>query len=196
MSFFGPDEKQELYTDEFRAQLKGYAGETWLLDRFEDVRRAGLAGLDALLAVDVQSYLPEDLLVKMDIATMANSLEARSPLLDHRVMEFAARLPDRYKVRGLTSKYLLKKVARKLLPPAILKRPKMGFGVPVGPWMRRELRPLLEDVLLSPQALARGYFRAGYLRQLVRGHLAGQHDFSFRLWALVWLELWHREFNP
>ena len=96
--------------------------------------------LDALLSVDVESYLPYDLLVKMDIASMANSLEARSPFLDHQVLEFAARLPSRYKARGATLKYLLKQVGKALLPPANVRRRKMGFGVPVGRWMRGSLR--------------------------------------------------------
>jgi asparagine synthase (glutamine-hydrolysing) len=131
----------------------------------------------------------------MDIATMANSLEARSPFLDHQVMEFAARLPARLKVRGLSLKYLLKKTACKLLPAANLCRRKMGFGVPVGRWMRRELRPMLEDLLFSARALARGYFRPAALRQLVHEHQAGRQDHSFQLWALLWLELWHLQLN-
>jgi asparagine synthase (glutamine-hydrolysing) len=144
--------------------------------------------------VDVQTYLPNDLLVKMDIATMANSLEARSPFLDHQVMEFCARLPTHYKLRGMTSKYLLKKVAKKFLPAENLRRRKMGFGVPVGYWMRNELRPLLHDTLLSTRALQRGYFQAESLRQMTHAHLDGRNDFSFQLWALLCLELWHREF--
>ena len=109
-------------------------------------------------------------------------------------MEFAARLPARYKLRGTTLKYLLKKVARKLLPAANLDRRKMGFGMPVGNWMRGELRPLLDDVLLSPRALARGYFRPEAVQQLVNENAKGPHDHSNQLWALLWLELWHQEF--
>ena len=156
--------------------------------------RDGCNHLDALLATDVRSYLPYDLLVKMDIATMANSLEARSPFLDHKVMEFAARLPGRYKLRGATSKYLLKKVARKLLPSQNLDRRKMGFGIPVGNWMRGELRPLLDDVLLSPRVLGRGYFRPEAVQRLVQENAEGTQDHTFRLWSLLWLELWHQEF--
>ena len=96
----------------------------------------GRPTLDALLATDVESYLPYDLLVKMDVATMANSMEARSPFLDHKVMEFCARLPVEYKIRGRTLKYLLKKMAADLVPAANIKRRKMGFGVPVGRWMK------------------------------------------------------------
>jgi asparagine synthase (glutamine-hydrolysing) len=178
------------------AGLAGHEAGAWLLGLFEATKGATSDHLDRLLSVDVSSYLPYDLLVKMDIATMANSLEARSPFLDHKVMEFAARLPCRYKVCGTTLKYLPKKLAARLLPAETFKRRKMGFGVPVGAWMRNELRPLLEDVLLSPRALGRGYFRPEAVRRLARAHLDGVQDYSFQLWALLWLELWHREFLP
>jgi asparagine synthase (glutamine-hydrolysing) len=99
-------------------------------------------------------------------------------------------------MRGTTLKYLLKKVGSRLLPPHVLYRRKMGFGVPVGDWMRRELRALVEETLLSPRALGRGYFQPAAVRELVRGHLTGEQDHSYQLWALLWLELWHREFAP
>ena len=141
--------------------------------------------LDRTLAADVNSYLPYDLLVKMDIATMANSLEARSPLLDHKVMEFAARLPARLKVEGRALKYLLKRYADGLLPAAALNRRKMGFGVPVGDWMRGDLKPLVDDALLGDRAAARGYLRPEGVRQLVAEHQAGKQDHTYRLWALL-----------
>ena len=144
--------------------------------------------------MDVRSYLPYDLLVKVDIATMACSLEARSPLLDQEVMEFAARLPADYKIRGATLKHLLKKAAEPLLPAANLHRRKMGFGVPVGLWMRNELRPMLEDLLLAPRARTHGYLRPEPLRRMVREHVSRARDHAAQLWALLWLELWHREF--
>ncbi len=188
-------QRQELCMPGFLEQLAEPYAEAWLLRQFDAVGPHAVEPLDILLAVDVRSYLPFDLLVKMDIATMANSLEARSPFLDQRVMEFAARLPGTYKIRGATLKRLLKKVGRMLLPAAIINRRKMGFGMPVGRWMRRELRPLLEDVLLSPQALGRDYFRPTAVRELVRAHLTGTRDHAVQLWALLWLELWHREFK-
>jgi asparagine synthase (glutamine-hydrolysing) len=194
VTYVTPEQKQGLYTADFQSQLDRGEEGAWLLDQFADVRREGCNHLDSLLATDVRSYLPYDLLVKMDIATMARSLEARSPFLDHKVMEFAARLPCRYKLRGTTLKYLLKKVARKLLPAQNLDRRKMGFGIPVGNWMRGELRPLLDDVLLSSKALARGYFRPEAVQHLVSENAQGPHDHSHQLWALLWLELWHREF--
>jgi asparagine synthase (glutamine-hydrolysing) len=187
-------EKAALYSPDFQEQLAGHRAESWLLEMWERLTAAGLGPLDRMLALDVESYLPYDLLVKMDIATMANSLEARSPFLDHHVMEFCARLPERYKLRGMRLKYLLKKAGTGLLPPETLTRRKMGFGVPVGSWMRGELRSWMEDLLLSPRSLKRGYFQPEALRQVVDRHLEGREDRSFELWALLWLELWHQEF--
>jgi asparagine synthase (glutamine-hydrolysing) len=187
-------EKAALYSPDFQEHLAGHRAESWLWEMWERLTAAGLGPLDRMLALDVESYLPYDLLVKMDIATMANSLEARSPFLDHHVMEFCARLPARYKMRGMRLKHLLKQAGAGLLPPETLTRRKMGFGVPVGNWMRGELRPWMEDLLLSPRALKRGYFQPEGLRQVVDRHLGGQEDRSLELWALLWLELWHQEF--
>jgi asparagine synthase (glutamine-hydrolysing) len=194
MRYLSPQTKGALYTAEFRQELAGYEGERGLLEMWDDAARDTSDPVDTAAAVDVQSYLPYDLLVKMDIATMANSLEARSPFLDHKVMEFCASLPASYKLRGTTLKYLLKRAGRKLLPPEIIHRRKMGFGVPIGKWMRGAWRPWVEDVLLSPQALKRGYFEPEALRQFVEAHPGGHQQQSFALWSLLCLELWHREF--
>jgi asparagine synthase (glutamine-hydrolysing) len=146
------------------------------------------------MASDVASYLPYDLLVKVDITSMANSLEARSPFLDHEVMEFAARLPAGIKFRRGRLKSLLKRAFADLLPPENVNRRKMGFGVPVGQWFRGPLRDLLCDALISPSSLGRGYFREPEVRRLVDEHLGRRADHSFQLWNLLMLELWHREF--
>src|SRR5437868_394237 len=145
------------------------------------------------MSVDVRSYLPYDLLVKVDITSMANSLETRSPFLDHEVMEFAARLPDKIKVRGRELKYLLKRTFADLLPPENVHRRKMGFGVPVGQWFRGPLRELLCDSLLSNRSLARGYFQPTELKRLVNEHLTSHADHTYPLWSLLMLELWHQE---
>jgi asparagine synthase (glutamine-hydrolysing) len=194
VTYFSRAEKDVLYTPEFQRQLAGNDAERWLLTEFKVAGEKGAELLDTVLAVDVRSYLPYDLLVKMDIATMACSLEARSPLLDHKVMEFAARLPCSFKMRGKTLKYLLKKVAAELLPAENLYRRKMGFGIPVGAWMRGEMRPMLEDLLLSPGARILAYFEPAALGRLVQEHLENKRDHSSRLWALLCLELWQREF--
>ena len=147
-----------------------------------------------MLRADTLLYLPEDLLAKEDIATMANSLEGRMPLLDHRLVEFCAALPSSYKLRGRTSKWILRQVMRDRLPPEILTRSKMGFGVPVGDWLRHELPPLLEDTLLSSRARQRGYFSPGAVQALVDDHTSRRADRTSHIWALLMLELWFREF--
>lgn len=194
LGIFRPEERASLYTDAFRDRLAGHDGSRWLEEAVATGQRAGLAPLDAVLAADVHGYLPFDLLVKMDIAAMANGLEARSPFLDTQVMEFAARLPTHYKIRRGCLKALLREAGKALLPPAVLRRRKMGFAVPVGAWLRGELRPLLEDTLLSSRARARDHFRIEPIRELVAAHVEGRRDAGHPLWALLWLELWHREF--
>jgi asparagine synthase (glutamine-hydrolysing) len=153
-----------------------------------------LESVDAAMAVDIKSYLPYDLLTKVDIASMANSLEARSPFLDHEVMEFAAQLPPHLKLRGTQSKYLLKKTFADLLPTENVRRRKMGFGVPIAKWLRTSSRDLLQDTLMSQQARERGYFKPERVDQLVREHVTEWADHSFQLWNLLMLELWQREF--
>src|SRR5207244_6618351 len=135
VSYFTPQLKQRLFTPELQRDLAGRDGGAWLARQLQASSQENADPLDALLSVDIESYLPYDLLVKMDIASMANSLEARSPFLDHHVMEFCARLPASYKLRGMRLKHLLKKAGAGLLPPETLTRRKMGFGVPVGSWM-------------------------------------------------------------
>jgi asparagine synthase (glutamine-hydrolysing) len=186
-----PAQKQWLYTPEFVAELGGNDSGRWLRAALAPEPR--LDPVDAVLRADTLLYLPEDLLAKVDIASMANSLEARSPLLDHRLVEFCAGLPSSLKLRGRTSKWLLRSLMRDRLPPDILTRPKMGFGVPVGEWLRGDLRPLLEDTLFSPRALQRGYFRPEAVRDLVDEHLSRRADRTSLVWALLMLELWQRE---
>jgi asparagine synthase (glutamine-hydrolysing) len=146
-----------------------------------------------MLDVDIQTYLAGDLLPKMDIATMAHSLEARSPFLDHVLMEFAASLPARQKLRGTRGKRILKRALRGTLPDEILDRPKMGFGVPLDRWFRHELRDLPAERLLDPAALERGYLRREEIERLIAEHQDGRADHSSRIWALLQLDGWHRE---
>jgi len=156
---------------------------------------SALSAVDRALFVDVVTSLPGDLLVKMDIASMANSLETRSPFLDHEVVEFAARLPANLKLRhGIHQKYLLKRLARKLVPAENVDRPKMGFGVPLGSWLRGSLRDLGEDALVGRRARQRGYFRPDTVARLWTEHQSGARDHAPLLWMLLMFELWHREF--
>jgi len=192
VSVFNDQTKQPLYSDHFREQTQAADATGILAEWFK--RANGIGVVDAMLLTDQMTYLPNDLLVKVDIATMAVSLEARSPFLDHHVIEFAASLPQNLKLRRLTSKYLLKKVLRKLLPSENLKRRKMGFGVPVGHWFRGKMQPFLREVLLSEKALRRGLFQPEAVRQLIELHVRGERDYSQQLWTLLMLELWFNRF--
>lgn len=153
-----------------------------------------LSLMDGLLMTDVHTYLPNDLLVKVDIASMANSLEVRSPFLDHKLMEFAAKLPPEYKMRRTVKKYILKKAVKDLIPQKNIDRRKMGFAVPVGKWLRGELKDFLRETLLSKTSLRRGYFKPPVIKTMVEQHISMRKDYSFQLWALLMLELWHRKF--
>jgi asparagine synthase (glutamine-hydrolysing) len=130
----------------------------------------------------------------MDIASMSVSLEARSPFLDHRLMEFAASLPERMKLRRMTTKYLLKKVLKEFVPGQNLTRQKMGFGVPIGYWFRRSMQPFLRETLLSEKSLGRGFFKPERIRAIVDEHTDNRVDHSHRLWSLMMLELWFQRF--
>jgi asparagine synthase (glutamine-hydrolysing) len=150
--------------------------------------------LDVMLAADVNWYLPDALLVKVDIATMAHGLEARSPFIDHRVMEFAATLPSSMKVRHGTTKYILKEAFRSLLPADIIDRPKKGFSVPLRHWFRHELKELAYDTLLDGRARQRGYFDTSQVERLLDEHVRGVRNWQELIWIMLMLELWHRTF--
>jgi asparagine synthase (glutamine-hydrolysing) len=147
------------------------------------------------MVADLLTYLPGDLLVKVDLASMAHGLECRGPFLDHRVVELAMAMPleRKIKLRSGRSKVLLKQAFSEFLPEAIRKRPKMGFGVPISRWFRSELKHELRDVLLDPVCVDRGLFRPERVRDLLDEHVEGKREHSYRLWALVMLELWFRE---
>ena len=148
--------------------------------------------LDRMLDVDVRLWLADDLLVKMDKMSMAASVEARVPLLDLPLIEWAMRLGPEHKIRGLEGKVLLKRLARRLLPAEVVTRKKVGFTVPLSPWFRGPLRELLADTLLSPRCLERGWFDSAALRSTVNDHLSGRRDRARELWTLLTLELWQR----
>lgn len=192
VSVFDNGAKEDLYTAGFSREVESRASAALLEPWFAQANGAGI--VDAALLADTMTYLPNDLLVKVDIATMANSLEARSPFLDHEVIEFAASLPETMKLRGLTSKYLLKRVLRKLLPSENLDRRKMGFGVPVGHWFRGKLEPFLRETILAEKALKRQLFKPEVVKRMVDQHVQGMRDYSHQLWTLMMLELWFQRF--
>jgi asparagine synthase (glutamine-hydrolysing) len=191
-SHLDPTLKQALTTEEFRQAAGGRDSLEYLADRFRWAE--GLDVVDAALAADVETYLPDDLLVKVDIATMAHGLEGRSPFLDHEVMAYCASLPSDLKLRGRTTKYLLRRAVRGLLPAEVVDRPKQGFAVPIDRWFRRELRALVHDVLLDARTLQRGYFREAVVRRMLDEHRRGARGWHAELWSLLVLELWHRMF--
>jgi asparagine synthase (glutamine-hydrolysing) len=192
VSVFDTPAKADLYSKDFLHETQSIRAADILTPWFERANGAGI--IDAALLADINTYLPNDLLVKVDIATMAVSLEARSPFLDHHLIEFAASLPEKLKLRGLTTKYLLKRMLKKLLPAENLDRRKMGFGVPIGHWFRGKLESFLRETILSERALNRGFFRPEAVKQLVELHTRSERDYSHQLWTLLMLELWFERF--
>jgi len=149
--------------------------------------------LDRLLYADIKTYLHE-LLMKQDQMSMATSVESRVPFLDHKLVEFTSGLPQRLKLRGWTTKYVLRESMKGLLPEAILSRPKMGFPVPIGMWFRGAYSSVIDEYVLSDRALNRGIFSPDFVRSLVGRHQTGGENHSERLWALVNFEIWQRQF--
>jgi asparagine synthase (glutamine-hydrolysing) len=187
---FSPIDKRRLYGDAMRARelrpsLERLSG--WLLDP-----RAGEHPLDRMSHADVQGYLPDGLLVKMDLASMAHGLEARSPLLDHRVLELAAQAPPGIRAPRGALKGLLKDAFRDALPADLIDRPKQGFGLPLSLWFRGAWAPLARELLLGPGARVQAYLRARELRRVLDLHRAGRLERGTQIWHLVMLELWHR----
>jgi asparagine synthase (glutamine-hydrolysing) len=185
--------KTSLYNDGFRERLAGRGSAAdFVLGEYARAPRRDFVSRTTF--VDLMTYLPCDLLTKVDIASMAHSLEVRTPFLDHEVIELAAAMPAWLKLRRLNGKYILKKAFADLLPRDIITRPKMGFGVPISRWFRTELAGFVRRILLDDATLERGYFRPAALRQLLDEHTEGVFDHGYRIWALLMLELWHRTF--
>ncbi len=189
-SVFSRNRQKTLFTDDTRARIAESNPYKTSLALMGESDAATM--LDQLLAADMKTYLHE-LLMKQDQMSMAASIESRVPFLDHKLVEFAARLPERMKLRGLTTKYILRQAMADKIPSEILTRKKMGFPVPVGSWLRGEFRHLLDDYVLGARALERGIFEPDFVRNLVSRHLAGENH-SERLWMLVNFEIWHRRF--
>jgi asparagine synthase (glutamine-hydrolysing) len=189
---FGPADRASLYTDEFR-DLIGDSPAAGVIDGPWG-RATGDSLVDVLLEVDVNTYLPGNLLPKIDIACMAHSLEARSPFLDHELMEFAAALPGDMKLQGPEKKVVLRDALRGWIPDQILDGPKKGFALPMaGEWFRGELRGYITDVLTDPGTQARGFFERAAVEGLLEAHMSRAADNSFELWTLMMFEVWQRE---
>lgn len=188
VSVFGAAERRALYTPEFAALVAPAAADEALLGPWREASGAEL--LDQLLEIDATVYLPGDLLPKIDISTMAFSLEARSPLLDHELMELAASIPPAYKASGAQRKIALRGALRGWLPDAVLDGRKQGFELPVARWLRTDLAPFAREVLLDRASAERGWVQPAMVETLIDEHLAGGVDHGRRLWSLLALELW------
>jgi asparagine synthase (glutamine-hydrolysing) len=162
--------------------------ETAYIKQFE---AGNLSALNHMIRSDFSAYLPGDLLVKVDIATMANSLELRSPLLDVNVVEWGVSLPRKYKIKGFETKHILKDVARSLVPAELIDRPKMGFGIPRAEWLRTEMKEMLIDTLTDVTATQRGWFNSNEVKNVISSHMTGE-DKDNLLWPMLMLELWAR----
>ncbi|MBL0044467.1 MAG: asparagine synthase (glutamine-hydrolyzing) [Flavobacteriales bacterium] len=186
---FTPSEKRSLLSTEVRASLNNAHG----LEPIDDVLRGSPwadNSLNEIIYVFLRTYLLDDILFKVDRASMYTSLEVRAPFMDVEVVEFINSLPDNFKRQGFHGKYLLKKVMRGKLPDAIIDRPKKGFGIPLSSWLRKELRPLCEELLNSQRLQREGYFNPTYVEQLKKEHMTGRANHRKLLWTLMVFQMW------
>jgi len=194
VSQFNTPRKKSLYSKDFQAKLNGGFGAAERgFKQFAESVATGNA-IDNLLYLDSKTYLPGDILTKVDRMSMANSLEARAPLLDHKLIEFVVGIPPELKMKGLETKYILKKAMEGIVPREILYREKQGFGVPIGDWINSQLRERIHADLSDRRTLERGYFEKSYVQILLDEHSKNRRDHSHALWLLWMLELWHRKF--
>jgi asparagine synthase (glutamine-hydrolysing) len=187
IAFFAQSDKEAGYDEAMLGRGGG-----WVLDRLEPYFRMAPNLVTGANMADIGTYLPDDLLVKVDVGGMAHGLEARAPLLDHKLMEWATALPDAVKMRGGVTKALFKSALTPYLPRQIVYRPKRGFVCPIDRWFRGALKDLAYDTLLAQSARQRGLFQPDYVRRLLDQHCRRQADHHNRLWALLMLELWFR----
>jgi asparagine synthase (glutamine-hydrolysing) len=189
---FEPDAKARLYSADFAASVRGADPFASFRDAYGRCR--SLDPVDRGLYTDVHTYMVDDILTKVDRMSMAVSLEAREPLLDHRLLEFAATVPVSLKIKNGSGKYLLRKALEKKIPREILDRGKQGFEAPIGEWLRGPLAPMADSLLGDGRLRERGVFNDREVARLWREHRDGRADHRHRLWQLVMLELWFRQF--
>jgi asparagine synthase (glutamine-hydrolysing) len=192
ISIFTELNKPLLYTAGFRERLRHNGDKRIVSFRDYATRVKTNDSLDAMLYLDSKTYLPGDILTKVDRMSMAVSLEARVPLLDHKLIEFVNSIPAHLKLSGRETKHIFKKAIRDFVPPEIVDRPKQGFGVPVQEWINEQLRDRIRETLTEPRTRQRGYVEPRYVQVLLDEHDRGRRDHSTQLWALFMLELWHR----
>lgn len=180
--------RNELYSARFKSSLGNHHPDEWYRSVWDEAD--GPTSVDKALYGDLSTYLPDDLLPKMDAMTMAHSLEARSPLLEVDLATFTARIPASLKVQGMDTKMLLKKLALRYVPREVLFRPKKGFNMPVASWLRTVLKEPMKELLLGERAMSRGLFERDIVQRYVDAHVSGQRNFSQQIWSLMMLELW------
>lgn len=190
--YFNELQKHLLYTTSFAAKVSGHDSRDLVEQYF--LTSGTNDPVDQALSVDFRSYLPDDLLVKVDIASMAVALEGRSPLLDHKFLEMTSKIPSSLKIRGGEKKYIFKKALENILPKEILYRKKMGFGVPIEHWFRGELKGYVRDRLLGGTAIQRGVFQQAAVERLINEHQHTKINHAHQLWALLTLEMWYQTF--
>jgi asparagine synthase (glutamine-hydrolysing) len=191
LSHFAPRDKAWICTVEFHEQMRLKDSLSILESRLSDGPKEDL--LQRLLNGDLVTYLPDDLLVKMDIASMAHGLEVRAPFLDHPLVEFATSLPARCKIRWGKGKYILRQAFSGLLPAEILRRRKKGFTPPIARWIQEDLREMVLDLLTDTRARQRGYFLPDRVQQILDEHFRCIRNRHYQIWNLLMLELWHRQ---
>lgn len=189
-SFLLKEQKKTLYTQEFLDQLNGSYEEKFN-SYFENDHN--LNWLNKALFVDLKMYLPDDLLILTDRTSMANSLEVRTPYLDHKLVEFMATIPPEYKVNGQNKKYLFKMAFKDILPKEIVHRRKQGFSIPLVLWFRKELKTYLESILCEENIARTGFFNPTTVKQMIDAHLSGKENYNLQLWSLIIFVLWHQK---
>lgn len=192
MGGFLEREKNEVYSEKFKSSLDGHLP-------YEDLSRYLsrvniFSDLGRLLYLSQRLYMMDDILVKVDRASMQNSLEVRAPFLDYRLVEYVSNIPDRYKLKGFKTKYILKKLARKYLPSQIIDRPKKGFGIPISEWLCTDLKEPMLDLLSESHIKSQGIFEYAGIKELIDGHLSGKTNNRKLLWSLLCFQLWAKEF--
>lgn len=191
--YFTNEMKNKIYTDKFKKKMVGIDSYDIIASRF--IESDAKDKMDQCLYADFSTYLPDDLMVKVDIDSMTVALEGRSPFLDHEFLELTAQIPFKLKIKGWNNKkYILKEALRGLVPNEVMFRPKMGFGVPIDVWFRGELKNYAYATLLSPRAIDRGIFKKEAVKELLDTHNTTRISYAYHIWALITLELWFQEY--
>jgi asparagine synthase (glutamine-hydrolysing) len=193
MSFyFLPEMKEKLYRSEFKSAIKDINAFDILRDHFKVNQNPDITS--RVQYVDIKTYLPEDILIKVDRMSMAHSLEVRAPILDHKLIEYVGSLPSTLKLKGKESKYIFKKMLEDRLPKNILYRKKQGFSIPLASWLRNELKGFVEETLFLSQNGLSSFFNLKYIEDLWRKHLSGRQNYAYPLWGVMMFSLWKRKF--